>query len=72
MTDDVEGRLDEDEDKDNHQQAVEACQHALDALHGGDLARAQSLLDEAQTAVEHAQHDRPAQASRETVYDCYE
>ena len=56
----------------DYQQAVEACQHALDALNNGDLTHARLLLDEAQAAIERAHHDRPAQASRETAYDCYE
>ncbi|MGN8216156.1 hypothetical protein [Halococcus salifodinae] len=57
---------------DIHHHAVEACQHAIDALHGGDLSRTRSLLDEARAAVEHAQHDDTEQAYRETAFDCYE
>jgi hypothetical protein len=57
---------------DDHQHAVEACEHALDALHNGDLAHAHTLLDEARTAVERAQHDETEQAYRETAYDCYD
>ena len=63
---DAEGR------SEDHQHAIEACQHALDALENGDFAHARSLLDETQTAVEYAQYDRPGQAYRETAYDCYE
>jgi hypothetical protein len=67
--DDAEDRSDED----NHQQAVEACQHAADALANGDLARGQSLLDEAQAAVERAHHDdTPTQEQREIAFDCYD
>jgi hypothetical protein len=66
-------RSDDAEDRsDDHQQAVEACQHAVDALHGGDLSRAHALLDEERTAVERAQHDDSEQAYRETAYDCYD
>lgn len=57
---------------DDHQQAVEACEHALDTLHNGDLARTQTLLDEARAAVERAQYDESGQARRETAWDCYE
>jgi predicted HTH domain antitoxin len=57
---------------DDHQHAREACQHAADALHGGDLSRARSLLDEARAVVERAQHDdTPTQEQRETAFDCY-
>ncbi|GAA0454203.1 hypothetical protein MUK72_17615 (plasmid) [Halococcus dombrowskii] len=41
----------------DQQQAIEACEHALDALDGGDLSRAHALLDKARAAVERAQHD---------------
>ena len=68
-TADVEDRLDED----THQHAVEAAEHALDALHNNDLARAHSLLDEAQAAVERAQHDESrTQEQREIASDCYD
>jgi uncharacterized protein Yka (UPF0111/DUF47 family) len=57
----------------DHQQAVEACQHALDALSNGDLSHARSLLDEARAAVERAGHDdTPTQEQRETAFDCYD
>lgn len=60
-------------DEDDHQHAREACEHALDALHNGDLSRAHSLLDEAQTAVKRAQYDDTAtQQQREIAYDCYD
>jgi hypothetical protein len=57
---------------DDHQRAVEACQHAADALSNGDLSRGRSLLDEARAAVERAQHDDTEQSYRETAYDCYD
>jgi hypothetical protein len=75
MTDDIptSDNAKDRSEEDDHQQAVEACQHAADALHGGDLSRARSLLDEARAAVERAQHDEsPTQEQRETAYDCYE
>jgi cellobiose-specific phosphotransferase system component IIA len=72
MTDESHYPDDAEDRSDNQQQAREACQHALDALHDGDLARAQSLLDEAGAAVERAQHDDTEQAYRETAYDCYD
>jgi hypothetical protein len=56
----------------DQQQAVEACQHALDALSNGDFSRGRSLLDEARAAVERAEHDDTEQAYRETAYDCYD
>ena len=56
----------------DHQHAVEVCEHAIDALQNGDLGNAHTLLDEAQEAVERAQHDGTEQAHRETAYDCYE
>jgi hypothetical protein len=39
MTDDTHHPTDAEDrsDEDDHQQAVEACQHAIDALHNGDL-----------------------------------
>jgi hypothetical protein len=62
---------DAEDRSEDQQQAVEACQHAADAFHGGDLSRAHSLLDEARAAVERAQHDdTPTQEQRETAYDC--
>jgi hypothetical protein len=58
---------------DDHQHAREACQHAIDALHGGDLSRARSPLDEARAVVGRAQHDdTPTQEQRETAFDCYD
>ncbi|WP_435080032.1 hypothetical protein [Halococcus sp. AFM35] len=72
MTDDIHHPTDVEDRSEDHQQAVEACQHALDALHGGDLSHARSLLDETRAAVERAQHDDAEQAYRETAYDCYE
>ncbi|WP_435079020.1 hypothetical protein [Halococcus sp. AFM35] len=72
MTDDAHHPTDEDRSTD-HQQAVEACQHAADALSNGDLSRGRSLLDEARAAVERAQHDAiVTQEQRDTAYDCYE
>ena len=61
-----------DDQSNGHQQAVEACQHAADALSNGDLSRGRSLLDEAARAVERAQHNDTGQAYRETAYDCYD
>jgi len=72
MTDDIHHLNDTENQTDDHQQAIEACQHAVDALHGGDLSRARALLDEAQVAVERAQHDGTGQAYRETAHDCYD
>ena len=57
---------------DDQQHAREACEHALDALRGGDLSRAHALLNEARAAVERAQHDDTEQAYRETAFDCYD
>ena len=57
---------------DDHQHAVEACDHAADALRNGDLTHARTLLEEARAAVERAQHDDTEQAYRETAYDCYD
>ena len=71
MADDFHYLADTEDSSDDRQQAVEACQHAVDALHGGDLSRAQSLLDETRAAVERAQHDDAEQAYRETTFDCY-
>jgi hypothetical protein len=56
---------------DDHQRAVEACQHAADVLHDGNFSHAHTLLDEARAAVKRAQHD-VEQASRESAYDCYD
>ena len=72
MTDDISPSDDAEDRSENHQHAREACEHAIDALHGGDLARAHALLDEARAAVERAQHDDAEQAYRETAYDCYD
>ncbi|HET7324795.1 MAG TPA: hypothetical protein VFJ06_10720 [Halococcus sp.] len=72
MTDDSHHPNDAKDRSEDHQQAVEACQHAIDALSNGDLARAHSLLDEARMAVERAQHDGSEQASREATFDCYD
>ena len=72
MTDDTHHSADAEDRSDDQQQAVEACQHAVDALHGDDLSRARSLLDEARAAVESAQHDESGQAYRETAFDCYD
>jgi hypothetical protein len=71
MTDDYQP-ADVEDRSDDHQHAREACEHALDALHGDDLSRAHALLNEAQTAVERARHDDAEQAYRETAYDCYD
>ena len=70
--DNAEDRSNENEDEDDHQHAVEASQHALDALANGDLSHAHSLLNEARAAVERAQHDDREQAYREIAYDCYD
>ena len=40
MTDDTHHPTDVEDRSDDHQQAVEACQHAADALDGSDLSRA--------------------------------
>jgi hypothetical protein len=75
MTDDINYPTDAEgrSGKADHQQAVEACQHAADALHNGDLSRGRSLLDEARAAVERAEHDDTAtQEQRETAFDCYD
>ena len=57
----------------DHQQAIEACEHATDALHNGNLAHARTLLEEAHTAVKRVQHDSTAtQEQRETANDCYD
>ena len=74
MTEDHSDHIDNAEHRsDDQQQAVEACQHAADALSNGDLSRGRSLLDEAARATERAQHnDTPTQEQRETAYDCYE
>ena len=76
MTDPTRDRSVEHDDHsvtDEHQRAIEACEHAIDALLTGDPARAQALLAEAQTTVERA---RPAeigtQTQRETAWDCYD
>lgn len=72
MTDDFPHPNDAEDRSDDHQQAIEACQHATDALANGDLSRGRSLLDEARAAVERAEHDdTPTQEQRETAYDCY-
>jgi hypothetical protein len=72
MADDIHHADSTETDRSNdHQQALDACEHAADALHNGDLAYARTLLDEARAAVEHAQHDDSEQAHRETAYDCY-
>jgi hypothetical protein len=72
MTDDTHHSADAEDRSDDQQQAVEACQHAVDALHGDDLPRARSLLDEARAAVDRAQYGDSGQARRETAWDCYE
>jgi hypothetical protein len=72
MTDDTH-HPDAEDRSDDHQQAIEACQHALDALETGDLSRGRSLLDEARAAVERAEHDDAlTQEQRETAFDCYD
>lgn len=71
MTDDSHHPDDAEDRSEHHQQAVEATQHALDALSNGDLARGRSLLDEAQAAVERVEHDDTPTQQRETAYDCY-
>jgi hypothetical protein len=72
MTDDFHQHDDTENRSEDQQQAVEACQHAADALANGDLSRGRSLLDEARAAVERAEHDdTPTQEQRETAYDCY-
>jgi hypothetical protein len=73
MTDDSHHPDDAEDRSEDHQQAVEACQHAADALSKGDLSRGRLLLDEATRAVERAEHDAIAtQEQRETAYDCHE
>jgi hypothetical protein len=72
MTDDTQNPGSAKDRSEDHQQAVEACQHAADALSNGDLSRGRSLLDEARAAVERVQHDHtPTQEQREIAYDCY-
>jgi predicted HTH domain antitoxin len=64
---------DTEDSPEDQQQAIEACQHAADALSTGDLSRGRSLLNEAVRAVERAQHDdTPTQEQRETAFDCYD
>jgi hypothetical protein len=71
MADDPHHPADAEDRSDDHQQAIEASEHAADALRNGDLARGRSLLDEARTAVESAEHDdTPTQEQRETAFDC--
>ena len=73
MTDDTH-RPDDVEDRSNedHQNTVEACEHALGALENGDLVHARNLLDEAQASIKRPQHDETQQAYHETAYDCYD
>lgn len=71
MTDDTHP-TDAEDRPDDHQRAVEVCEHALDALHDDNLSYAHRLLGEARVAVERAQHDGSEQAYRETAYDCYD
>lgn len=72
MTDDSHHPNDAEDRSDDHQQAVEACQHALDALRNGDITHARTLLDESQAAVERIGHDESTtQEQREIAYDCY-
>ena len=42
MTDGTHHYDDAETHPDDHQHAVEACEHALDALHNDDLSRARS------------------------------
>jgi hypothetical protein len=73
MTDDIHYPDDAKNRSNDHQQAVKACQHAVDALANGDLSRGRSLLAEAQAAVERAEHDdTPTQEQREIAFDCYD
>jgi hypothetical protein len=73
MSDDTHHPADAEDLSEDHQQAVEACQHAADALANGDLSRGRSLLDEARAAVERVEHEAlVTQEQRETAYDCYE
>ena len=72
MTDDIHHADNMETRPHDHQQAIEVCEHAADALHNGDLSHAHALLDEARAAVERAQHDDTDQAYRETAYDCYD
>ncbi|PSP88629.1 hypothetical protein BRC90_06850 [Halobacteriales archaeon QS_4_69_34] len=58
---------------DDHRQAIEASEHAVDALRTGNLSHARRLLDEARTAIERAQpDDTSTQEQREIAYDCYD
>ena len=62
-----------DENEDEFQQAIEACEHAIDALRTGDPARAQALLAEARAAVEDGRAaEVGTQPQRETAWDCYD
>ena len=73
MTNDSSHPVDTEDRSADHQQAIEACQHATDALRNGDLSRALTLLDEAIAAGERVLHDESTtQEQRETAYDCYE
>jgi len=78
MTDDTHHSTDAEDRSEDHQQAIEACQHALDALETGDLSHARLLLDEARAAVGRAEHDSASvpgytsQEQREAAFDCYD
>ena len=65
VTDDLDRPNDVETRSDDYQQAVGACQHAVDALHDGRLQHAQALLDEARAAVERAQHEESSQVQHE-------
>ena len=54
---------------DEHQRAIEACEHAIDVLRTGEPARTQALLEEALATVEHARSTEVGiQTQRETAW----
>ena len=46
LTDDIHHPDDTEDRSDDHQHALKACEHALDALRDDDLSHARALLDE--------------------------
>lgn len=63
---------DETERPTAHQQAIDCCQHAIDALQAGDLTHARALLADAEVAIDDAAAETPTQTYRETGWDCYD
>lgn len=76
MTDPIRDRTAEDNthpEADERQRAIEACEHAIDALRTGDPARARALLEEAYAAVEDTRStEASTQIQREIAWDCYD